>query len=118
MYATQNRFQGSESSMPPPEHFHSVEFVIQSRHPIYQFKLWRSECNQVFLLIKDSSSLLNQLKVGNILPMKYHCGETAMQTEIRDTQIESIINEEEGRFRGHHRIGLAIVPIENRATVQ
>lgn len=118
MQAAQNRLQNSESLMSPPEHFHSVEFVIQSPHPIYQFKLWRSECNQFFLLVKDSSTVLAQLKVGNILPMKYHCGETAMQTEVRDTQIESIINEEEGRFRGHHRVELAIVPIENRAAVQ
>ena len=103
--------------MTPPEHFHSVEFVIQSPHPIYQFKLWRSECNQVFLLIKDNSKLLRHLKVGNILPMKYHCGESAFQTEVCDTQIENIVNEEQGRFRGHHRVELAIVPVENRATV-
>jgi hypothetical protein len=108
---------------PPPEHFHSVEFVLQSPHPIYQFKLWRSEYNQVFLLVKDNSNLLRHLKVGNILPMKYHCETSAFETEVCDTQIEKIVNEENGRFRGHHRVELAIVPLaqhpmEQRLTVQ
>ena len=115
---SQNQRQKNRLRTSLPEHFHSVEFVVQSPHPIYQFKLWRSECNQVFLLIKDNSTLLRHLKVGNILPMTYHCCEAAMQTEVCNTQIENIVNEQEGRFRGHHRVELAIVPREKSATVQ
>lgn len=118
MCSDQRRLESSESRVPLPEHFHSVEFVLQSPHPIYQFKLWRSERNRAFLLIKDSSTLLKHLKVGNILPMKYHYDGSALDTEVCDTQIEKIVNEEQGRFRGHHRVELAIVPVEKSVTVQ
>ena len=118
MGLNQCSLQESDYAKRPPEHFHSVEFVLQSPHPIYQFKLWRSDPDHVFLLVKDNSNLLRHLKVGNILPMKYHRGGSAFETEVCDTQIESIVNEQDGRFRGHHRVELAIIPEENRATVQ
>ncbi len=102
----------------PPAHCHSVEFVLDAPHPIYQFKLWRSECNCVFLLVKDSSEVLPQLKIGSILPMKYLSGEPLAPMEIRKTEIKNIINERKGRFEGHHRVELAIVASENDASVQ
>lgn len=92
--------------------YHSVEFVLNSPHPIYQFKLWRTSGNGVFLLVKDNSKLLNQLKVGSILPMKYMSGNAIADAEVRDTQIKRIVNERQGRFQGHHRVELAVMVAE------
>jgi hypothetical protein len=102
----------------PPVDCHSVEFVLDAPHPIYQFKLWRSECNCVFLLVKDSSEVLPQLKIGSILPMKYLSGESMGPMEVRKTEIKNIINERKGRFEGHHRVELAIVTSESDPAVQ
>ena len=118
MCVNQNSLHDGESPKRPPEHFHSVEFSLSSPRPIYQFKLWRTEPDHVFLLVKDNSILLKHLKVGNILPMKYHCGGSAFETSVCNTQIERITNERQGRFRGHHRVELAIVPLEDGTTVQ
>ncbi len=63
-----------------------------------------------FLLVKDGSDLISQLKVGLIVPMKYY-SENAMRTiEVRNTQIMEIVNETCGRFIGHFRIELDIIP--------
>jgi hypothetical protein len=89
--------------------FHSVEFPLGHVQPLYQFKLWRSEKNTFFLLAKEPSDLVDRLKVGCIVPMKYY-GEDAMgSTEVHDTQIVEIVKETEGRFSGHYRIELLIV---------
>jgi hypothetical protein len=94
----------------PLSEFHSVEFPLGDVQPLYQFKLWRSENNTFFLLAKDSSDLVSRLKVGRIVPMKYY-GENAMQTtEVHNTQITEIVKETQGRFSGHYRIELNIVP--------
>ena len=104
--------------MLPPAHSHSVEFVLDAPHPIYQYKLWRSECNRLFFLVKDSSQVLPQLKIGSILPMKYLSGESLGPAEICKTEIKNIFNERKGRFEGHHRVELAIVAPQFEPTVQ
>lgn len=89
--------------------YHSVEVPMAELPMAYQFKLWRSDHNSMFLLVKEDSGILQQLKVGNVLPMKYYSSNALARTEIKKTQIGSIINEEQGRFRGHHRIELTII---------
>lgn len=89
--------------------YHSVEVPMNELQMAYQFKLWRSDHNCMFLLVKDNSDILRQLKVGHILPMKYYGGNALAQTEIKRTQIQNIINEQQGRFRGHHRVELTII---------
>ena len=104
--------------MLPPAHCHSVEFVLDAPHPIYQFKLWRSEFNCVFLLVKDSSEVLPQLRIGSVLPMKYLSCEPQEPMEVRETEIKNIINERKGRFEGHYRVELAIVASQSDPAVQ
>jgi hypothetical protein len=89
--------------------FYSVEFAMDSPHPVYQFKLWRSDRDALFLLIKDSSELLSQLKVGTVMPMKYYSDDTHQRTQVRKTQIREIVSETQGRFQGHYRIELEIL---------
>ena len=43
------------------------------------------------------------------MPMKYYSEDAVRATEVRDTRIIEIVNETQGRFRGHHRIELDIV---------
>lgn len=114
----QNQLAKHKGRLLPPDHCHSVEFVLDAPHPIYQFKLWRSECNCLFLLVKDSSAILPQLKIGSILPMKYLSSESPGPMEVRKTEIKNIINERKGRFEGHHRVELAIVASQVEPTVQ
>ena len=54
-------------SAPLRPDFYSVEFPLNVIQPVYQFKLWRSDNNSFFLLAKESSDLVSQLKVGNVM---------------------------------------------------
>jgi hypothetical protein len=89
--------------------FYSVEFAMDSPHPVYQFKLWHSDRDALFLLIKDNSELLSQLKVGTVMPMKYYSDDLHQRTQVRKTQIRQIVSETQGRFQGHYRIELEIL---------
>jgi hypothetical protein len=93
--------------------FYSVEFAMDSPHPVYQFKLWHSDRNNTFLLVKDNSEVLSQLRVGHVLPMKYYSDDTHHPTQVRETQIREIVNETQGRFKGHYRIELEILESES-----
>ena len=89
--------------------FYCVEFAMTAPHPVYQFKLWHSERDAPFLLVKDNSDLLPQLKVGTVMPMKYYCDDSHQRTQVRKTQIRQIVSETQGRFQGHYRIELEIL---------
>lgn len=89
--------------------FYCVEFAMDSPHPVYQFKLWHSDCDDLFLLVKDTSELLPQLKVGTVMPMTYYSDDSLPPTQVRKTQIRQIVSETQGRFQGHYRIELEIL---------
>ena len=89
--------------------FYSVEFAMDTLQPVYQFKLWHSDRDALFLLIKDNSKLLSQLKVGTVMPMKYYSDDSHQPTQVRKTQIRQIVSETQGRFQGHYRIELEIL---------
>jgi hypothetical protein len=93
----------------PGYHYYSVEFPLGATQPVYQFKLWQSECNSFFLLAKDGSDLVSKLKVGHIVPMKYYSEDAMRANEMHDTKIIEIVNETDGRFRGHYRVELNII---------
>jgi len=108
----------TQGGRPQYDAYYSVEFALKTPYPVYQFKLWRTRQNSLFLIVKDNSSLLPQLKVGKILPMKYLSGNARGHMEVRDTRIDNIVNEQAGRFQGHHRIDLAPVASETKSHVR
>ena len=59
-----------------PGGFYSVEFAVDKPHPLYQFKIWRSESNPMFVVVKQTSAVLPKLKAGNILNMTYYSRDT------------------------------------------
>jgi hypothetical protein len=98
--------------------FYSVEIAMDSLHPAYQFKLWHSDCDALFLLVKENSELLPQLKVGTVMPMKYYSDNSHPPTQVRKTQIREIVSETQGRFQGHYRIELEILENPTMPMVQ
>ena len=103
----QNATASSQFGQSPD--YHSVEVPMEEMPLAYQFKLWRNDHNSLFLLVKENSDILRQLKVGHVLPMKYYGSNALAQSEIKNTQINNIVNEQQGRFRGHHRVELTII---------
>jgi hypothetical protein len=93
--------------------FYSVEFALDEPHPIYQFKIWRSESSAMFVVVKQNSAVLPKLKAGSVLNMTYYSSDAQCPKKQIETRIGHICSERQGRFQGHCTIDL--VPV-NQAT--
>jgi hypothetical protein len=91
--------------------FYSVEFAIDKPHPLYQFKIWRSESSPMFVVVKENSSVLPKLKAGSILIMTYYSSDIHCPKKQMETRIGHITSQRQGRFEGHCTVSL--VPVNN-----
>ena len=94
-----------------PGTFYSVEFAIDEPHPLYQFKIWRSETRSMFVVVKENSAVLPKLKAGSVLNMTYYSSDAHCPKRQIETRIEHIASQREGRFEGHCTVFLA--PVNN-----
>ena len=63
------------------------------------------------MLVRDDSDLLKKLEIGDVLDMTYYPADMSQSFKIMKTQIKHITLEEQGRFKGHHLVGLSILKI-------
>ncbi|UCH00664.1 MAG: PilZ domain-containing protein [Deltaproteobacteria bacterium] len=89
--------------------YYSVEFSISNSAFVYQFKIWDISAKGVCVLVKEDSELLNHLKVGDVLNLKYYPADSSHPIEHLKTQIRHINKDEEGRFKGLYLVGLSIL---------
>lgn len=112
-----NYFNSTEKTGPENQHlldqFHSVEFLSPEIQILYQFKLWNSKSEPLFVLVKEKSDILEYLKTGNVFKMKYYGTDSGCPTKCMQTQIENISKEDQGRFKGHYLVSLSIMPSAN-----
>ena len=91
------------------DHFHSVEFSIKGLELPYQVRIWDNESESMCILLKESSSVLPLLKVGDTLDSKYYSAGSVYPTQNMKTVIRHITKKNNGRLRGHYLIGLKIL---------
>lgn len=99
----------SESPSDRSDRFYSVELPINELNLLYQFKIWEHASETIFVLIKENSEILSQLQVGKVFNMKYYSTDSVCPTVRLKTQIKQITKNDQGRFKGHYRVGLAIL---------
>ena len=92
----------------PTSRFYSVEFAVDGLHYLYQFKIWNMAQSSMSFLVKEGSSLLQNLKVGDTISMKYYSNNSINATEWLPTEICNITREEQGKFKGHYFVSLSI----------
>ena len=91
------------------DRFSSVEFSIQKLEYNYQFKIWETSPSGMSILIKEDSAVVGHLNIGDVLDMKYYPTTPSEQPETLKTEIKHITKDEQGKFKGHYVIGLAIL---------
>jgi hypothetical protein len=91
------------------DRFYSVEFSVGNIKFLYQFKIWRSSSSPIFVLIKNGSEMLNKIKPGDVLKMKYYSTDSACPTCQLDTEILNINWNHHGRFKGHYAVDLGVI---------
>ena len=87
--------------------FHSVQFSLNYMGPTYLFKLRDISSNGLCILVKEDSSVLKELKVGDILDMEYNAPGLSDSAKLLKTQISS--KNCHDRFTGHSLVGLSII---------
>lgn len=90
--------------------YYSVEFAIEGIPYNFQFKIWNVSHKGACLVVKEDSVLLNHLKVGDIVKMKYYKpGACKPNTEFFETEIRHITEDDKERFSGHYLVGISIL---------
>ena len=106
--SAENRPDRRSAVREPSKRFHSVEMKIGSL-PIYLFKLKDISSNGACFLVKEGSSILKHLKVGQVLNMKYHANDEMEPSEVFKSEIKYIQNNVEGQFKGHYSVGIMLL---------
>lgn len=89
--------------------FYSVEFMVNGLPYLFQFKIWNTPSKQMFIIMKESSDILNRLKEGESFNMKYYSSVSEYPLELK-TKLNYITKEKDGRFKNHYLVGLKILP--------
>lgn len=92
----------------PADPFKSVEISIAGLSAIYLFSLRQLSETGLGILVQQCSDIVNHIKVGDILNMKYLAQKPGPPVEIK-TQIKHITKIDAGRYRGHYTVGLKII---------
>ena len=94
------------------DRYYSVDFSIGNESFLYQFKIWDLSSRGIGLLIKEDSPVLDHLKVGDVVKMKYYEEDSSKPGDYLKTKIMHITKNEEGRFKGHCIVGISILDSE------
>jgi len=98
------------------DRYYSVEFSIRNCPFTYQFKIWNISRKGICVLVKEDSELLNYLKIGDILNLKYYTTDTSKPIEFLKTEIRHITKDESGHFKGLFLVGLSILGKETASS--
>ena len=89
--------------------YYSVQFSVKDLGYFYQFKIRDVSPMGLCILVDEKSKIINHLKVGDVLEMKYYLSESMGTTETFKTEIRHITKDADKRFKGHYQVGLQIL---------
>ena len=93
------------------DNYYSVQFSLNDMGPIYLFKLRNISLSEPCILVKEDSSVFEQLEVGDILDMKFNPMELSVPNKLLKTKI--ISKNSHNLFTGHTLVGLSIIEEAN-----
>ncbi|MFC1533537.1 hypothetical protein ACFL7M_09265 [Thermodesulfobacteriota bacterium] len=89
--------------------YHSVEFSVKGLDLPYQFRIWDNASESINVLVKENSSVLPLLRVGDKLDTKYYSDKSIYPSKKMRTIVRHITKNNNGRLKGHYLIGLKII---------
>jgi hypothetical protein len=88
---------------------YTVELAYSSLPCAYMFRMWNLSSKGTCIVVRDDSEVLKQVKVGDVLEMKYYKTDTSSRPECLETEIKHITKDDGGRFKNHTLVGLQIL---------
>jgi len=87
----------------------SVEFKPGNDKMAYRFKLRDFSSKGLCILVRKDSKVLQHIKTGDVLGMRYYSDEETAKPVLYQTQIKHISDPEPGKHKGHMLVGLLIL---------
>lgn len=91
------------------DRFYCVEIDLGPPLPIYQFRVRNISGHRACVLVKEGSSILKSLKIGQKLKMNYWSGENLGRTKTWHVQIKHVTKQIHGSFKGHFIVDFSII---------
>ena len=91
------------------EQYYSVEIPVAGLHTVYQFGIWEIEYLSLSILISEYSELLNWIKEGDRLKMRFYSNDPGNPYQYLDSELIFIERQDSGRLRGHYLAGIEIL---------
>ena len=107
-----NMGEGEEKRSEPrliADQYCCVEFSISKGEPNYLFEIRDMSSSGMCIIVKEGSDVLNHLKVGDIIDMKYYHPKKAERPESIRAEIKHITEDDLGRYKGNYLVGLSVV---------
>ena len=89
--------------------YYSAEFAVDGLEVSYQFRILEKAPKAVSVLVKENSVLLQLLKVGDTLDVKYYSIKSAYPSDCQRSAVRHITKKDQGRLKGHYLVGLEII---------
>ena len=107
-----NMCEGEEKRTEPrliADQYCSVEFSISKEQPDYLFEIKDMSSFGLCIIVKEGSTIINHLKVGDIIDMKYYQSKRTLKPELIKTEIKHITKDDLGQYKGNYLVGLSVV---------
>jgi hypothetical protein len=87
----------------------SVEFSVNTLELVYQFKIIETSASGMSFIIKEGSAVLEYMKEGMVLDMKYYPEGVRSMPKFLKTKIMHITKSITNRYLGHYQVGIKLV---------
>lgn len=77
--------------------------------PVYEVKLKDLSTRGSCILVKEDSLLINHLKTGQNVKVKYYLEDRDKPGKIFEATVKYLTKAKEGQFKGHYLVGLKIL---------
>jgi len=77
--------------------------------PVYQFKLKDISGNGTCFLVKEESSIMRHLRVGQEIEIQFHGIDGVLPAMVHRSQIMHITRSDQGRYKGHRLVGVRVL---------
>ncbi|MFH2057408.1 MAG: hypothetical protein ABIJ59_00715 [Pseudomonadota bacterium] len=96
------------------EDYYSAEFQLNQTKIMYQFKLRKSQTESMYVVVKEGSMALENIKEGDILDMRYYSTDKSRPAELKQTRIKYISKDSSVGFKDHYVIALSFFTSQER----
>ena len=87
---------------------YTVQLLFDGVYADRQHKVWHKATTYMCVLLEEGSNILDRLRVGDTMNIKYFHTDQGVASEYLETQIRNIKKGNQGRLKGRYLLDLEI----------